>query len=217
MLLTLPTQPWYLSTFAVAEQLYDALIVWEDKLEITVTPTSLAFFRQFIPNLTTGLYTAATPTYATLIRSIKEFADGFVLVNAKYTPSDGSLAEQYNRDAGYPLSAKDLTWSYASALTAFAARDGYRPASWGAKKLTVPSVCGTNPGPTASVTFNIKATTEWGGKRKFFYCSNDFLPTICTEFVYLVGSLPGLGGWLPETAIPLSSANYPVWSGECLN
>ncbi|KAF9779650.1 glucoamylase [Thelephora terrestris] len=188
--------PWYLSTFAVAEQLYDAVIVWEQQQVINVTSTSLLFFRQFISDVGSGSYPASTSTYSTLLAAIKNFADGFVLINAKYTPSDGGLSEQFTRDNGSPLSAKDLTWSYASALTAFAARDGFIPASWGAAGLTVPSVCRSNPGPTASVTFNVYATTNIG------------------ENVFLVGSVPELGNWLPENAVPLSSQNYPTWSAN---
>jgi len=185
--------PWYLSTFAVAEQLYDALIVWDKLQGVNVTTTSLSFFRQFIPNLATGSYAASTSTYSTLISAIKNFADGFVLVNAQYTPSDGGLAEQYTRGNGSPLSAKDLTWSYASALTAFAARDGYVPPPWGAAGLVVPSVCSSHPGPTISVSFNVEATTNVG------------------ENVFLAGSVPELGSWSPDHAIPLSSQNYPSW------
>jgi len=186
--------PWYLSTFAVAEQLYDALIVWDQQQEIAVTVTSLAFFRQFIPNLTVGSYAASTSTYSTLITSIKDFADGFVLINAKYTPPDGGLAEQYGRDNGSPLSARDLTWSYASALTAFAARDGFKPPSWGAAGLFVPLICTPNPGPTVIVTFDIQATTNLG------------------ENVFLTGSVPELGNWSPDHAIPLSATKYPTWN-----
>jgi glucoamylase len=55
----------------------------------------------------------------------------------------------------------DLTWSYASAITAFQARNGTVPASWGASGLTVPSECLTN---TVAVTFNVQATTVFGGE-----------------------------------------------------
>ena len=168
LLLISSTQPWYLSTFAVAEQLYDALIVWEQQQKIDVTATSLAFFRQFIPSLDIGSYASSTSTYSNLTTSVKTFADGFVIINAKYTPSDGGLAEQYTRANGSPLSARDLTWSYASALTAFAARDGFIPPSWGASGLTIPSSCAANPSPTVSVTFNVHATTDFGGEKKFF-------------------------------------------------
>ena len=99
---------------------------------------------------------------------MKTFADGFVAINAKYTPADGGLAEQFDRNTGSPLSARDLTWSYASALTAFSARKGITPASWGAKGVVIPSVCLSNPGPQVQVTFNVVAYTQLGG---MFYAS----------------------------------------------
>ncbi|KAJ3506296.1 hypothetical protein NLJ89_g6948 [Agrocybe chaxingu] len=136
--------PWYLTTAAVAEQLYDALIVWNQQGALTVTSTSLAFFRQFSSSVGAGTYTSSSFTFATLTTAVKGFADGFLAINAKYTPSNGALAEQFDRNTGAPLSAVDLTWSYASALTAFAARDGVVPASWGASGLVVPTVCNSN-------------------------------------------------------------------------
>ena len=39
-----------------------------------------------------------------------------------YTPADGHLAEEFNRDTGVAQGAADLTWSYASVLTAAFAR-----------------------------------------------------------------------------------------------
>lgn len=65
------------------------------------------------------------------------------------------------------MSAVDLTWSYASTLTAFAARNGALPDSWGANGLLVPSTCSSNPGPTVQVTFNVYAATEYGGAYSF--------------------------------------------------
>ena len=96
-----------------------------------------------------------------LTSAIKTFADGFVEIAAKYTPSDGGLSEQYDKNTGAPLSAADLTWSYETVLTAGASRAGFRPVSWGASGLTVPPVC--LPGPQATVTFNLQATTQFGG------------------------------------------------------
>jgi glucoamylase len=127
--------PWYLTTLAVAEQLYDALIVWKQQRSLAVTPTSLAFFQTLVPSAEVGTYAAGTSAYAALTGAVKSYADGFVGVVAKYTPASGALAEQYGRGDGKPLSAADLTWSYASALTAFQARSGLVPASWGAKGL----------------------------------------------------------------------------------
>jgi len=47
---------------------------------------------------------------SSIYNSVKTFADEFVLYNAKYTPSGGGLAEQYDRSTGTPKSARDLTW-----------------------------------------------------------------------------------------------------------
>jgi alpha-amylase len=47
-----------------------------------------------------------------------------------------------------------------------------------------------------TAAFGVHATTEWG------------------ENIRLVGDLPQLGGWDPAAALPLSSADYPVWKRE---
>ena len=161
-----------MTTFAVAEQLYDALLTWDSVGGLTVTETSLPFFQQLVSGATTGTYAAGSATYTTLTTAVKTFADEFVSVVEEYTPSDGALAEQYSRSNGQPLSAVDLTWSYASALTAFGARSGTKTASWGAKGLLVPSTCSSNPGgggsgDTVAMTFNVQATTTQGGKLDF--------------------------------------------------
>ena len=158
------SQPWYLCTAAVSEQLYDALIVWARQGSITVTDISLAFFQQFLASVRPGTYDSSTPTFSTLTSQIRLYADGFLSVVAEYTPKDGGLAEQFGRNDGKPLSAVDLTWNYAAALTAFAARNLTVPVSWGAKGLVVPSVCRKYDGPTAQVTFHVVAHTVWGGE-----------------------------------------------------
>ena len=149
---------------AVAEQLYDALSVWSKQGSLQVTSTSQAFFSQFLSGIAPGTYSSSSSQYSTLTSAIKSFADGFVAIHAQYTPSDGELAEQYSKSNGAPTSAVDLTWSYAAALTGFAARGGSLPASWGAAGLTVPSTCSSYAGQTVEVTFNVDATTVWGGQ-----------------------------------------------------
>ena len=138
-------------------------MVWQQQGYITVTSTSLAFFDQLSPSIQVGNYSSSTTTFCSLIAAIQTYADGFLAINEKYTPSNGGLSEQYNKNDGTPLSAYDLTWSFASTLTAFAARQGTVPVSWGAKGLVVPSTCSPNAGPTVQVTFNVIATTQFGG------------------------------------------------------
>jgi glucoamylase len=157
-----------LTTFAAAEQLYLALHTWSAAGSLDVTSLSQPFFAQFDPSVTAGTYAASSSTYTSLTTAIRTYADAFIAINAKYTPQGGGLAEQYSRTDGTPVSAVDLTWSYASALTAFQARAGIVSASWGAKGLTVPSTCSTGgsgggSGGTVAVTFNVAATTVQGG------------------------------------------------------
>ncbi|KAF8271969.1 glucoamylase [Lactarius quietus] len=185
--------PWYLSTFAVAEQLYDALLTWQSVGSIQVTTTSLAFFQQFSPSIATGTYSSTSPQFTQFTNAIKTLADGFVEVAANYTPSNGGLAEQFDKSTGAPLSAADLTWSYASALTAGGSRAGVVPASWGASGLIVPATCVSNPGPQVSVTFNVQATTQ--------------LERTYTSPVPLMRSK-----LVTRHCSPLSAANYPIWS-----
>ncbi|KZV59596.1 carbohydrate-binding module family 20 protein [Peniophora sp. CONT] len=191
--------PWYLTTLAPAEQLYDALTTWDSVGSINVTSTSLAFWKQLDSSITVGSYAKSSATYTTLTTAVKTFADGFISVVQKYTPSSGALSEQFDKSTGAQTSAVDLTWSYASAITAFEARNGTTPASWGAAGLTVPSTCstsggGSGGGSTVAVTFNVQATTVFG------------------ENIYITGSVDALKNWSPDNALLLSSANYPTWS-----
>lgn len=48
--------PWYLTTLAAAEQLYDALSVWQQLKQINVTDTSYDFFQAMVPDVTIGSY-----------------------------------------------------------------------------------------------------------------------------------------------------------------
>ncbi|KAF8603724.1 glucoamylase [Ceratobasidium sp. AG-I] len=190
--------PWYLCTLAAAEQLYDALTQWNTLGQIPVTATSLAFFQQFSSSITAGNYTSTSTQYTTLTTAIKTYADGFVAIVQQYIGTNGALAEQFLKTTGAPTSASDLTWSYASALTAFEARSSVVPGSWGASGLTVPATCqrgGSGGGSgTVAVTFTETATTVYG------------------ENIYLTGSVDALANWSPDNALLLSSASYPKWS-----
>ncbi|KAH8114418.1 glucoamylase [Phellopilus nigrolimitatus] len=191
--------PWYLATFAVAEQLYDALQVWSSEYSLSVTSLSQPFFALFNSSITAGTYPSSSSTYSSLTAAVKTYADSYIALAANYTPSDGGLAEQYGKDDGKPLSAVDLTWSYASAITAFQARNGTnaRFASWGAKGLSVPAICATEGGGNGQmvqVTFNVDAETVTG------------------ESIYLTGSANALAEWSTDDALSMSSTNYPKWS-----
>ena len=53
-----------------------------------------------------------------LVAGLIDRGDLFVARVRLHTPANGALAEQFSRENGYAKSARDLTWSYASFLTA---------------------------------------------------------------------------------------------------
>jgi glucoamylase len=193
--------PWYLTTLAAAEQLYSANYQWDRIGSIVVDSTSLAFFRDILPSINTDTYAKGSETYTSIVKAVRTYADDFVAVVQKYTPANGALAEQYDRNNGAPLSARDLTWSYAAFLTTIERRNGIVPPTWGEPGAnTVPDVCTAPPACNSRVTFNVRATTVPG------------------EDVFIVGSLTELANWAPESGIALSASKYtqndPLWYVE---
>lgn len=187
--------PWYLATTAAAEQLYAAIYQWDRIGSITVDTVSLPFFKDLIPSIKTGTYKKRDKTYKSIVKAVHAYADDFIAVVKKYTPADGSLAEQYDRNTGAPLSAVHLTWSYAAFLTAVERREGIVSPSWGESKANaVPAVCKATPRCDAKVTFNVKVNSAEG------------------ENVFLVGSLTEIGNWSPDAGIALKSSDAGVWS-----
>jgi len=142
----------------------------------------------------------------------------------KYTPKSGDLAEQFSRENGSPLSARDLTWSYAAYVTTAAARlsatSNYpQVPSWDPPSGNfVPSLCvassapgtyapaieaGAPPGSGIChvlVKFNVNASTYYG------------------ENIYLTGNTTDLGEWRPQNSLPGSAIGYtserPLWTFE---
>jgi glucoamylase len=85
--------PWYLNTLAAAEQLYYALYQWNNIGSITITSTSLAFWKDLYPSAAVGTYASSTSTYTTLYNAVKTHADSYFSVVVTYTPSSGHLVE----------------------------------------------------------------------------------------------------------------------------
>ena len=227
--------PWYLATFAAAEQLYDALYQWDKIGSLTVDNINQAFFRDMVANTNTGTFAKGSSIYTALTSAIKTYADGFMAVAQKYTPGDGSLSEQFAKSDGSPLSAVDLTWSYAAFLSAFDRRQGSVPASWltsGAN--TLPSKCqGTSQqGTYSSVTVSAwptggtasPTTTSSGAGTTATSCPtavavqfNEKVTTTYGENIFITGSIAELGSWSTASGsrIALSADRYtssnPVW------
>ena len=153
----------------------------------------------------------------TLLReAVISYADGFVGVVQTYTPTNGSLSEQFNRDTGFPLSAYDLTWSYASFVTASSRRAGTYPASWNSQQIApLPNECtGTSikgtyaPAVAAGAPNNTNLCTVQG----LFRVNAS---TYFGENIYFTGNISDLGNWSPDDAYPMNPLNYtserPLW------
>ncbi|GAB1522460.1 glycoside hydrolase 15 protein [Rhizoctonia solani] len=183
--------PWYLATFAAAEQLYYATYQWIKLGKIEITSLSLPFFQQIYPTAKVGSYSVVSKDGLGILLAVRNYADQFVLVNKKFVGPKGGLAEQFDRATGLPTSAVDLTWSYASAITAFDARSFKLPESWGAKGLNPPTgTCQAQPIPKVAVTFNLVSDST---------------------NAYVVGQLAELGVWDPAKAVQLQGTS-PNWS-----
>ncbi|EFQ30066.1 glycosyl hydrolase family 15 [Colletotrichum graminicola M1.001] len=230
--------PWYLNTLAAAEQLYDALYVWKQQGSITVTQTSLAFFRDRLGSVAPGTYASSSSTYTSLINAVSAYADGFMNIVATYAQTNGSLAEQFSRSNGQPLSADDLTWSYAAFLTAAQRRANVIPKGWVGSATSVPGTCQATSiaGSYSSATVasfpanqtpqtGVPTTTRDTATPTATGCpiASSVLVTfnarVVTQFgqtIKIVGNIPSLGNWNPSNAVTLSASGYtsanPVWS-----
>lgn len=209
----------YLSTMAAAEQLYDAIYQWRQQGSITVTPISLPFFKDVYSSAAVGTYSSSSSAFTSIINAVAAYADSYMANAQKYTPSSGALAEQYSRSNGAPLSASDLTWSYAAFLTAFNAKKAIMPASWGASSVKIPSSCfgssATGPCATATSIFSrpgTPTTTTSATCTAAPTLTNVLFKEIATttygENVFLVGSVSQLGNWNTDNAVALSANNY---------
>ncbi|KZF26424.1 glycoside hydrolase family 15 protein [Xylona heveae TC161] len=120
--------PWYLATSAMAELLYRASIEFATSTSITVTTTSLPFWKYFAAdvNVSTTTYHIWDPQFYELLAALQGWGDAFLRRVKYHTPSNGHLTEEFNRVTGQPQGAADLTWSYAALLTASFARETAR-------------------------------------------------------------------------------------------
>ncbi|KAK3318307.1 Six-hairpin glycosidase-like protein [Apodospora peruviana] len=212
--------PWYLITLGAAEFLYDAAAQWSKQGAITVDITSLAFFQDLYPGVEanrTYKRCKKTGAFRQIVDAAIAYADSFVEVVQKYTPTDGSLAEQFLKIApGTPLSAADLTWSYASFVSMAHRRGGEFPPSWVfGESTTLPETCA--PGSVAST---YAPATAAGAPNVTIGCTSTVLfvlnaTTYYGENIYLAGNSTDLGGWDLGSAVPMQSSNYtaerPLW------
>ncbi|KAL3427311.1 glucoamylase [Phlyctema vagabunda] len=164
--------PWYMCTFAAAEQLYDALYTYNSTGSVAVTDISRPFFTDLVPDIATGTYSSDSAEFTSITAAIKTYADGFVSIGELYTPADGGLAEQFSRENGTAVSAVDLTWSYASLLTMQRAREGKVGKTWGASAAIAESIPDTCSGGGVQGTYSTPTATSFPQAEEGTFGSN---------------------------------------------
>lgn len=128
----------FICTHAIAELLYNSRDELAAKDFIRIDDTALPFWRDLVPTSTVGsghVWKKGSAEYAAVIRRLTEVADMYLDIQNRYNFT--SLSEQVNRyvaplpiwfsltchrDTGEPQGARDLTWSYASFVSAARAR-----------------------------------------------------------------------------------------------
>jgi glucoamylase len=117
--------PWFLATATMAELFYKATLDFNTAGEIVVTNTSSLFWNYFAPNAALGAghsYPANSFHFKAAVGALEGWADAFMRRVKFHKPEDGRFTEEYDRKTGEVRGAADLTWSYASIITASMAR-----------------------------------------------------------------------------------------------
>ncbi|ETN44283.1 uncharacterized protein HMPREF1541_10463 [Cyphellophora europaea CBS 101466] len=198
--------PWYITTLAAAEVLYDAIAQFRKNETLTVDETSLDFFTDLYPNATVGSYDG--DDLENILDAVMEYADGFVEVVQKYTPENGTLNEQINKTTGEPTSAIALTWSFAAFITMAERRDGQFPPSWGASSELANNSTETCAASSYNATYSYQVAAAAGAPQVGTpRCMKEvlFVANYSSAFgnnLYIVGNNTLFGGDLmPELPI----------------
>ncbi len=124
--------PWYMTTAGFAELYFRLTLALINSRSLKVTAINSGFLNSVLlaslnsgplPALTVGTEIAVQSDLGQRILSgLTQKGDGYLSTLQKYVGSQGEMSEQFDREAGVPVSAPDLTWSYASFLSAARAR-----------------------------------------------------------------------------------------------
>jgi len=117
--------PWYLCTAAYAQLFYNAAIEFNTAGHIQVTDINKPFFDYFTPGAemeANQTYWSDCSNFKMAVEGLKGWGDAFIRRIKADSPADGHLHEEYNRNTGDAQGCADLSWSYASVLTAAFAR-----------------------------------------------------------------------------------------------
>jgi glucoamylase len=115
---------YYFSTLGAAQFYFLLARAAAEGAQVLVTPDSRATLAALLgasaQSLAEGALTAEL--HARLAEAALRRGDMFLAMARRYTPASRELSEQFDQNDGAPNSAKNLSWSYACFITAYAAR-----------------------------------------------------------------------------------------------
>ena len=116
--------PWFINTAAFAEFYFRLAKELEDRSEIRITSINRNFYQNLRKTkMPIAVYKKDSSEYLQLIQALRSKGDTFLSRVKFHVDGTGSMSEQINRDSGYMQGARDLTWSYASLLSAIRQRN----------------------------------------------------------------------------------------------
>ena len=118
--------PWFLATNAYAELYYRANRQFRAQGSIHISALNKVFFEHLTALKGTtfnvgDVYYSGDAKFTAIVNALVTDGDRF-LACVKFHANGDNLSEEFNRDTGYMQGAHDLTWSYASMITAVNAR-----------------------------------------------------------------------------------------------
>jgi glucoamylase len=124
--------PWFLATNAFGEFFYRVAKALEARGEIRLTEPNLDFFksllsdRQAISLSVGGRLPQGHALFDAISSKLCQEGDNFIRRTLTHA-GDDSLTEQFDRNTGFMTAAPDLTWSYASLISALLQRPDAAP------------------------------------------------------------------------------------------
>jgi glucoamylase len=116
--------PWFICTQAISEILYITAQHYKTTSHsINITPSTLSFWTKVHPKATIGTFERGQAQFEGLMKGLWQMADGYLAVCEEYVGKNDSMDEQIERSKGVMRGARELSWSYASFLSAYAARE----------------------------------------------------------------------------------------------
>lgn len=115
--------PWFIGTLGFAEYLYELKRELQTRREVVVNQLNRKFFESLGVRADKQMKLEyGSPAFHALLTKLDQRANDYADRAMFHSDVTGRMSEQLNLYSGYMQGSHDLTWSYASFLTAFMAK-----------------------------------------------------------------------------------------------